>query len=217
MFNKKQKYIQIAIDGPAGSGKTTIANQLSKTLNIKYLSTGFIFRTYASVMLDIDANDIDEIKKRLKQNKFEFKNDQCYVNGIDVTDNLQQQNIGNQASAISKHPYVRRKYEKDVRKMTKNMNVIMDGRDIGTVILPKAKYKFFMVASVDTRAKRRWLQLNKKQDLEEIRKQIIERDYADSNREHSPLKKAKDAIEVDTSNQTVEQTLDTILKIIRGA
>lgn len=203
----------IALDGPSGSGKSTIANILSKKLNISYLNTGSMYRALTLYFLENGITNEEQIQLDFLQNiKIDINEDRVFLNGKDVSEEIRNKIVTENVSWISSIPLVR-KYLVDLqRKISENKSIILDGRDIGTVVFPNAKYKFFLVASSEVRAKRRYEQNEIDKSLEEIQKDIEKRDYIDSHREISPLKKAKDAIEIDSSNLTIDETIDEILR-----
>ena len=211
---KKQR-LQIAIDGVAGSGKTTIAKKLANYLGFYHFSTGNIFRSFA-LILHNDVNlEAKNVKKRIKNVSLKIIKNKIILNGKDVSNLLFDPKISKIASLISGQKYVRKKYRKLIKKISKQEKIILDGRDIGTVILPKAKYKFFFVASPEIRAKRRIGQLklslsNLKKTIDAIKK----RDIEDKKRSISPLKPAKDAIIVDTSKLTITKVFNFVVKNI---
>lgn len=211
---KKQR-LQIAIDGVAGSGKTTIAKKLANYLGFYHFSTGNIFRSFA-LILHNDVNlEAKNVKKKIKNVSLKIIKNKIVLNGKDVSNLLFDPKISKIASLISGQKYVRKKYRKLIKKISKQEKIILDGRDIGTVILPKAKYKFFFVASPEIRAKRRIGQLklslsNLKKTIDAIKK----RDIEDKKRSISPLKPAKDAIIVDTSKLTITKVFNFVVKNI---
>ena len=211
---KKQR-LQIAIDGVAGSGKTTIAKKLANYLGFYHFSTGNIFRSFA-LILHNDVNlEPKNVKKKIKNVSLKIIKNKIILNGKDVSNLLFEPKISKIASLISGQKYVRKKYRKLIKKISKQEKIILDGRDIGTVILPKAKYKFFFVASSEIRAKRRLGQL--KLSLSNFKKAIDalkKRDVEDKKRSISPLKPAKDAIIVNTSKLTITKVFNFIVKKI---
>lgn len=214
----KNKIIQIALDGPAGTGKTTIAKMLSKHLNITYFSTGKIFRSYALSFLknNININDLEQISIALDKVNLEIKDNKFYLDGNNITNLLDNENIASIASSISKLEIVREAYKHFVKKFTFDKSIVMDGRDIGSVIMPNANYKFYLDASAETRANRRLKEQNLSLDnYQEILKNIKDRDYADMTRKIAPLKKMPEAILINTDNKTVEEVFNNILKYIR--
>ncbi|WP_036728246.1 (d)CMP kinase [Peptoniphilus mikwangii] len=209
----------VAIDGPAGSGKSTVAKMLAKELDISYIDTGAMYRAIAYKAKKNSAITEEDIKKLLIETDIDYKDGKIYLDGDDISENIRTEEISKMASDISKYKFVREFLVFIQQKIAKKISVVMEGRDIGTVVLKDAKYKFFLTATVDIRAKRRYEQLLEKgeiADFEMIREDLINRDYNDSHRENSPLKKADDAYLVDNSNLDLRQTLDYMLDIIRG-
>ncbi len=215
----------IAIDGPAGAGKSTIARRVAKELSFIYVDTGAMYRAMALYLLreGVDRNNKKQIGE-ICQNaeiSIEYQNGEQIVllNGENVNAYLRTEEVGNMASVSSAVPRVREKLLSLQRKLAKDMSVVMDGRDIGTTILPDADVKIYLTASSLTRAKRRYLELQEKGavcNLDEIQKDIEERDQRDMNREISPLRQADDAVLVDSSDLTIEQVVDRILEIFRS-
>ena len=217
--------INIAIDGTAGSGKGTIAGMIAKKRGFSHLDTGAIYRTVALFMMrnKVDVSNEKEVLKNLKKIKFEIVFDEKtkkqvnLLNGIDLGDKIRTEEVSRGASVVSQYLKVREFATKMQRKIAKNNDVIIEGRDIGTVVLPKAKYKFFITADPEVRARRRVLQLHlPESEFEKVLADIIARDKRDMEREHSPLKQAEDAIFIDNSNDTVEQTVKRICSKIKN-
>ena len=213
-------YIQIAIDGPAASGKSTIAKMIAKEFSYEYIDTGSMYRaiTLKALKLGIDIEKETEFSF-LENTTFEFKNGHLYMDGIDVADKIRKHKVSNNVSLVSSYLSVRENCVRIQREIAKGTNVVMDGRDIGTKVLRNAQYKFFLTASVEVRAERRYqdnLKRGLESDLEILKEKIAQRDHFDSNREHSPLKPAEDAIIIDTSNLTIEQVVALITNRIRG-
>lgn len=217
---------QIAIDGPSSSGKSTVAQAIAKKLDIIYIDTGAMYRavTLAVLQDSIEVSDAERVKKILPTLDLTFKRSdegiqEMYLNRQNVSREIRSDEVTANVSEISAYPFVREKLVEDQRNMASTHSVVMDGRDIGTVVLPDAEYKFFLNASAKVRAKRRFDENVEKglsnQTLEEIEKSIIARDHYDSNREHSPLKKADDAIELETDHLSVEQVVYTIIDHIK--
>lgn len=211
----KNKLNQIAIDGVSGCGKSTIAKKLALHYNFYYLSTGKIFRSFAYYLKDIDFTNEKLTKKYLKKIQLEIKENQFILFKKNITKFLISNEIGDIASKIAKQPFVRKKYEKIIKKIAKSEKIILEGRDITTVILPHAKYKFFLTASSTIRAKWRLKELNlPNSQLKTMIKKIENRDLVDTNRELSPLKKTKNAIEINTSKMNIDQVVNCIIKKI---
>lgn len=214
----------IAIDGPAGAGKSTIAKKVAGELSFIYVDTGAMYRAMALFLLNrkVDCSNQEEIARVCRQAdiSIEYREGEQIVllNGENVNAYLRSEEVGRMASVSSANPSVREHLLMLQRSLAKSHDVVMDGRDIGTVILPQAEVKIYLTASADTRAGRRYLELSEKGiscDLEEIRRDIIERDERDMNREVSPLKKAEDAVLVDSSQLSIEEVVAEILRIYR--
>lgn len=218
-----KKNISVAIDGPSAAGKSTIAKMVAKKENFIYIDTGAMYRCVAYYCLTqkIDLNDEKAVEQAIEHIQIRLTPDnKVYLNDEDVSNQIRQDQVSLGASCVSKYQAVRSFLVDEQRKMAKAGNVILDGRDIGTVVLPNANLKIYQIASVETRAKRRYLEnlergLNA--DLETIKKEIEERDYQDTHREISPLKKAEDAIELDTSSLTLEEVVEQVLTLIQKA
>ena len=218
------KKISIAIDGPAGAGKSTIARRLAKELGYHYVDTGAIYRTVAYFfdLWGVSPKDIDGITRYIDELTVGIEYDgegvqHMIMNGMDVTDDIRTQEIGQKASLVSAHAIVREMLLDMQRDVAKEHNVIMDGRDIGTVVLPKATVKIFLTASAEVRAKRRTDELtakDQKANYNQILKEIQQRDYQDTHREVAPLKLARDSIKVDTSELDIDGVVAAIKDII---
>ena len=215
----------IAIDGPAGAGKSTIAKKVAKELSFIYVDTGAMYRAMALYLLrkEVNRDDTEQIGNICQDAEIsiEYQNGEQIVllNGENVNSYLRTEEVGNMASVSSAVPRVREKLLSLQRKLAKDMSVVMDGRDIGTTILPDADVKIYLTASSLTRAKRRYLELQEKGtvcNLDDIQKDIEERDQRDMSREISPLRQAEDAVLVDSSNLTIQQVVDRILQIFRS-
>ena len=212
--------MNVAIDGPAGAGKSTIAKAIAKKLGYVYVDTGAMYRAMALYFLRSNISKDDEAKISSVVDdinvsiKYEDGAQHVILNGEDVTGLIRTEEVGNMASATSVYGPVRTKLVALQQELAKTTDVIMDGRDIGTVVLPNADVKIFLTASVECRAKRRYNELVEKgqeADFDKIAKDIEERDYRDSHREISPLKQAEDAILVDSSEMTIEEVVNTII------
>lgn len=215
----------IAIDGPAGAGKSTIARRVAKELSFIYVDTGAMYRAMALYLLrkGVNKDDTEQIGNICQDAEIsiEYQNGEQIVllNDENVNSYLRTEEVGNMASVSSAVPRVREKLLSLQRKLARDMSVVMDGRDIGTTILPDADVKIYLTASSLTRAKRRYLELQEKGtvcNLDEIQKDIEERDQRDMNREISPLRQAEDAVLVDSSDLTIQQVVDRILQIFRS-
>lgn len=216
------KRLVIAIDGPAGAGKSTIAKKVADILGIEYIDTGAMYRAFTLKVLksNIDINNVQQIVKLLDSTRIEFKNRHIYLDGIRVDEDIRDNSISNNVSNIAKIKEVREKMVEIQQELAKSNNVIMDGRDIGTVVLPNANYKFFVTASVEERARRRYKELLLKNadniTYEQILEEIKKRDEIDSNREISPLRKSPDAYVIDTTNKTIDESVQEVISIIEG-
>ena len=219
------KTYSIAIDGPAGAGKSTIAKRLAKELGYQYVDTGAIYRTVAYFLdlLGISPKDVDGVERYIDELTIEIAYDEdglqhMIMNGMDVTGDIRTQDISQKASLVSAHAVVRDVLLDMQRDVARQYNVIMDGRDIGTVVLPKADVKIFLTASAEVRAQRRTDELlakGQKADYPQILKEIQQRDYQDTHRPIAPLKMAKDSVKVDTSELDIEGVVTTIREIVR--
>jgi len=219
------KTINIAIDGPAGAGKSTIARKLAGELGYYYVDTGAIYRTVAYFLdlLGIRHKDIDGVERYIDELTIGIEYDEegkqhMIMNGMDVSDDIRTQDISQKASLVSAHAIVRDLLLDMQRDVAKKHNVIMDGRDIGTVVLPRATVKIFLTASAEVRAQRRTEEMvakGQKANYAQVLKDIQQRDYQDTHREVAPLKRAKDAILVDTSQLDIEGVVAAIREIIR--
>ena len=218
------KTYSIAIDGPAGAGKSTMAKRLAKELGYHYVDTGAIYRTVA-YFLDlwgVSPKDVDNVNRYIDELTIGIEYDEdglqhMIMNGMDVTGEIRTQDISQKASLVSAHAVVREVLLDMQRDVAKEHNVIMDGRDIGTVVLPKANVKIFLTASPEVRAQRRTDELiakGQKANYAQILKEIQQRDYQDTHREIAPLKMARDSIKVDTSDMDIEQVVATIREIV---
>lgn len=203
----------IALDGPSGSGKSTIANLLAKKLKISYLNTGSMYRALTLYLLENNIKKTDDFDKNILENiNIDINKDKVFLNGKDVSKEIRDKEVTENVSWVSSMPEVREYLVEMQRNISNNKSIILDGRDIGTVVFPNAKYKFYLTASSYVRAKRRFDQKEIAKSFEEIKEDIEKRDYLDSHREISPLKKADDAIEIDSSDLTIAQTIDKIIE-----
>lgn len=215
------KTYSIAIDGPAASGKSTAAKGVAKALDFLYLDTGAMYRAITLYMIEkgLDTRSEEDAKSILDEVTMrEDKNGHIFLNERDVTERVREEDVTKLVSYACAHKAVRERLVALQREMAKGESVVMDGRDIGTVVLPDATLKVYQVASVESRAERRYLEelsKGKEASLDEIQKDIERRDYIDSHREHSPLRKAEDAILLDTSDLTIQEEIDAILSLFR--
>ena len=218
------KKISIAIDGPAGAGKSTIARRLAKELGYCYVDTGAIYRTVAYFfdLWGVAPKDIDGITRYIDELTIGIEYDEegvqhMIMNGMDVTADIRSQEISQKASLVAAHAIVRDMLLDMQRDVAKQHDVIMDGRDIGTVVLPKATVKIFLTASAEVRAKRRCDELlakGQKSNYEQVLKEIQQRDYQDTHREVAPLKMSRDSVKVDTSDLDIDGVVAAIKEIV---
>ena len=218
------KTISVAIDGPAGAGKSTIARRLAAELGYRYVDTGAIYRTVAYFMdlWGVSPKDVDGVTRYIDELPVEIEYDEdglqhMMMNGMDVTKDIRTPDISQKASLISAHACVRDMLLDMQRELAEQNNVVMDGRDIGTVVLPHATVKIFLTASPEVRAKRRCDELSakgQKVDYNKVLKDIQQRDYQDTHREIAPLKMSRDSIKVDTSDMTIEEVLEKLKDIV---
>lgn len=218
------KTISIAIDGPAGAGKSTIARRIAGELGFYYVDTGAIYRTVAYFMdlLGVSPKDTDGVERYIDELTVQIEYDEdglqhMIMNGMDVTGDIRTQDISQKASLISAQPVVREVLLDMQREVARQHNVVMDGRDIATVVLPEAQVKIFLTASAEVRAKRRTDELiakGQKADFNKILQEIQQRDYQDTHRPIAPLKMARDSVKVDTSDMNIEQVVQTIRNIV---
>lgn len=214
----------IAIDGPAGAGKSTIAKRVAGQLSYIYVDTGAMYRAMALYFLraGIPADDEAAITAGCEQITITLATQngeqQVFLNGENVNGFIRTEEVGKMTSAVSVYAPVREKLTQMQREMARTTDLVMDGRDIGTCVLPQAQVKIYLTASVETRGKRRFLELQEKGEacsLEDICKDIEKRDYSDMTREISPLKQAKDAVLVDSSDMTIEQVVEKVINIVK--
>lgn len=219
-----EKKISIAIDGPAGAGKSTIARRLAGDLGFYYVDTGAIYRTVAYFfdLWGISPKDVDGITRYIDELTVGIEYDEegvqhMIMNGMDVTEDIRTQDIAQKASLVSAQPIVREMLLDMQRDVAERHNVVMDGRDIGTVVLPKATVKIFLTASAEVRAQRRTKELaakGRKADYNKVLKEIQQRDYQDTHREVAPLKMARDSVKLDTSEMDIDGVIAAIKDII---
>ena len=210
----------IAIDGPAGAGKSTISKLIAKNLGINYIDTGAMYRaiTYKCIKENIDVNDIQRVVDLCSRTDVDFVDNYIYLDGQRLNEEIRTLQVSSRVSDVAKIPQVREFLLEKQREIGKRSDVILDGRDVGTHIFPDAKYKFFLNASAQERGRRRYQELIDKGQsvvLEEIIEDIKKRDYIDSTREVAPLVKADDAIEVDTTSMTIDQVVTYISDMVR--
>ncbi|MCC3358303.1 (d)CMP kinase [Bacillus sp. REN16] len=216
--------ISIAIDGPAAAGKSTVAKIIAKDLSYIYVDTGAMYRalTYKALQLDLDLENEDQLLDALKNAKLELKPSEngqlVFIDGKDVTEKIREHDVTNSVSIVSKHRKVRENMVERQQSVASLGGVVMDGRDIGTHVLPNAEVKIFLLASVEERAVRRHeenLLKGYESDLERLKTEIATRDKLDSEREVAPLRKAEDAIEIDTTSLSIEEVVAKIMDVIR--
>ena len=218
------KKISVAIDGPAGAGKSTIARRLAGELGFRYVDTGAIYRTVAYFMdlWGVSPKDVDGVNRYIDELTVGIEYDDegvqhMLMNGMDVTGDIRTPEISQKASLISAHAVVRDVLLDMQRNMAEEYDVVMDGRDIGSVVLPKATVKIFLTASPEVRAKRRYQELlekGQKVSYEQVLKDVQQRDYQDTHRDIAPLKMCRDSVKVDTSEMDLEQSVAAIRKIV---
>lgn len=218
------KKISVAIDGPAGAGKSTIARRLAGELGFRYVDTGAIYRTVAYFMdlWGVSPKDVDGVNRYIDELTVGIEYDDegvqhMLMNGMDVTGEIRTPEISQKASLISAHAVVRDMLLDMQRNMAEEYDVVMDGRDIGSVVLPKATVKIFLTASPEVRAKRRYQELlekGQKASYEQVLKDVQQRDYQDTHRDIAPLKMCRDSVKVDTSEMDLEQSVAAIRKIV---
>ncbi|NLM41273.1 MAG: (d)CMP kinase [Firmicutes bacterium] len=219
--------VKIAIDGPAGAGKSTIARLVAKQLGLRYLDTGAMYRavTLAALQRGVSCADEEALLRVATSMDLEIvfdsetKSNLIYLDGQDVTAQIRQPRVNANVSLVSSHKKIREYIVALQKEIARQGRIVMDGRDIGTVVMPDADWKIFLEASVEERARRRQRELKRNgHDVEllELAEQIRQRDHLDSTREVSPLRKADDAIEVDTTHLTIEQVVDKVLSIVKG-
>lgn len=221
-----KQHLNIAIDGPAGAGKSTIARALADKLGARYLDTGAMYRAVALLAerAGVDPGDGEAMERILPDANIAVRYDDAgvqhvYLSGEDVTGQLRTNSISMGASMVGLHMAVRRKLTELQRRVAKENDVVMDGRDITTNVLPDTPYKFYLTASVEERARRRYQQLLRRggtdKTLEEIEREIVARDKNDMERDYMPLRRAEDAVLIDSSSLTIDEVTEQMLRLIR--
>ena len=215
----EERIYQIAIDGPSGAGKSTIAKKVAAILNIDYIDTGAMYRAigYQIRREGVDMDDASALSSMLSETDVDLHEGKVLLNGEDVSDRIRTPEMSRMASACSALPAVRQKLVELQRAMARSKSVIMDGRDIGTNVLTDARYKIYLTASVEERARRRYKELLEKGEtvtLDEVEADMRQRDYNDSHRQLNPLRKAQDAVEIDSTHMNLEQVVERILEIV---
>lgn len=214
------KNISIALDGPAGAGKSTIAKIIAKRMNLVYIDTGAMYRAITLKILnkEIPLEKEQNIKDILSSTKIDLDEENIFLDGKQVKDEIREPRINQFVSQVAKIPFIRDKMVTMQREIASCKNVIMDGRDIGTNVLPNATYKFFLTASIDERANRRFMELQSKgfqMTFDQVKSEIEQRDKTDRERELAPLKKAEDAILIDTTEKSIDEVVEAIILYIK--
>jgi cytidylate kinase len=212
--------ISIAIDGPAGAGKSTIASVIADRFKLMYINTGSMYRAIALMAMknNIPYTDVKNVCTLMNLLEMHFENNKLFVNGEDVSNEIRSPKVSNNVANFAAIPEVREILVKLQQQIANKYNVIMDGRDIGTVVLKNAQFKFYLTASAEERAKRRCKEFSEKDikiEYTEVLNDIIKRDYIDSNREINPLSKCKDAIEIDSSKLCIDEVVEIITNYIK--
>ena len=207
----------IAIDGPSGSGKSSTAKAVARTLAYTYLDTGAMYRAVALgvLRLEIDPFNDERVAEVVKDMIVSFKGEDVFLNGDDVSKIIRYEETSKAVTPVSANPAVRELLVKKQQEIAADHDIVMEGRDIGTVVFPNADYKFFLIADSNVRAMRRLKETEEDLSLEEIKADLLRRDKKDSSRKHSPLKKAEDAIEINTSDLTFDEQVDKLLSFIQ--
>lgn len=212
--------IVIAIDGPAGAGKSTIARKLAEQLGFTYIDTGAMYRAIAlwAVRQNLNPDDMHRMEQLAEAASLQLlpENNRILLNGEDVSEAIREPHISEAASRVAAIPAVRRSLVEKQRKIGESANVVMEGRDIGTVVFPHARIKVFLDANPGERVRRRAVQIGMPQDTEPVATQLAERDERDRSRAESPLTQAPDAVYLDSTNLTIEEVLESILKLVRA-
>jgi cytidylate kinase len=214
------KNITIAIDGPAGAGKSTIAKKIAEILSFEYIDTGAMYRalTFKVLKLGLDPKSVDDVIDTMKSTSIDFRNNHIYLDNFQIDREIRENIINQNVSYVAKIKEVREGMVEIQRKLAETKSVVMDGRDIATVVFPNADFKFFITASVEERANRRYKELIEKGEkdisYENIKKEIESRDKIDSTREIAPLIESKDAYRLDTTDKTIDECIEEILSIV---
>ncbi|WP_324823363.1 (d)CMP kinase [Sinanaerobacter sp. ZZT-01] len=215
-----KKAFKIAVDGPSGSGKSTIAKKVAKKLEIEYIDTGAMYRAvgYKMICEGISRGETNRIREILSRTEIDFRGTDIFLDGICISNKIRTPEVAKMASSFSALPEVREKLVELQRKMAGEKSIIMDGRDIGTNVLSDAEYKVFLTASIRERALRRWKEMKDKGEeisLKQVEDEMIQRDFNDATRTINPLRKAKGALEIDTTEMTIEEVVETIIQSIK--
>lgn len=217
--------MRIAIDGPAAAGKSTVAKMIAKKLEYVYIDTGAMYRalTWMALNTNTDVHDEDSLGELAENVNITFENanngQEVYLNGKNITSDIRNHDVTNNVSYVAQHGKVREKLVDMQRELADHGNVVMDGRDIGTFVLPNAEIKVFLVASVEERAERRHkenLEKGFESDLEQLKEEIRRRDEIDSKREVAPLVKAEDAVEIDTTSKSIDEVAEAIMSLVNS-
>lgn len=223
-MNKNWKKMRIALDGPAAAGKSTVAKKLAEKLGFVYIDTGAMYRTltYKAIINGIDVENEKELKDVLLNTIIELKpgehGQRVYLDGREVTEEIRSNAVTNNVSTVAKHADVRKEMVERQQQLVESGGIVMDGRDIGTHVIPDAEIKIFMIASAKERARRRFEEHQKQgieSNIDQLQREIEQRDHLDSTRIVSPLKKAEDAIELDTTTMDIDSVVDSILSLVR--
>lgn len=218
----KELLFSVAIDGPAGAGKSTIANRVADKLKIEYIDTGAMYRALTLKVLNVnkDPKNTSEVVQIMKNTEIDFENNHILLDGKNVDEEIRDNLVSTNVSYVSQYKEVRDQMVLLQQKMAKTKSIIMDGRDITTVVLPDAEFKFFITASIEERAKRRYIELLNKGYTKSTYKQIFDeirtRDEIDSNREISPLSIADDAYVLDNTDKSIDESVDIIVSMVKG-